>query len=231
MSEISLVEGQHRGFLSNYLTILTSFRTLEKEGVDLETVSVSPSMFMLYGNPVNWFDESKVSDAPKSFNTQDGWDCDYPWGSFRDFDLDKYRKYFPFNKRIQDKLDSIPKEQYQNSLAVHYRGTDGVGHTHRVSVEDYIQATDDEFKTGDYDSIFVATDQSDVIDKFKDHFKDVKIFHYDHQRTLSTAGLHYSINAQPNTPERILAGDEVITDAYTLSICCLLYTSPSPRDS
>ena len=79
-------------------------------------------------------------------------------------------------RRIQDKLDSIPKEQYQNSLAVHYRGTDGVGHTHRVSVEDYIQATDDEFKTGDYDSIFVATDQSDVIDKFKDHFKDVKIF-------------------------------------------------------
>ena len=159
MSEISLVEGQHRGFLSNYLTILTSFRTLEKEGVDLETVSVSPSMFMLYGNPVNWFDESKVSDAPKSFNTQDGWDCDYPWGSFRDFDLDKYRKYFPFNKRIQDKLDNISKEKYQNSLAVHYRGTDGVGHTHRVSVEDYIQSTDDEFKTGDYDSIFVATDQ------------------------------------------------------------------------
>ena len=46
MSEISLVEGQHRGFLSNYLTILTSFRTLEKQGIDLETVSVSPSMFL-----------------------------------------------------------------------------------------------------------------------------------------------------------------------------------------
>ena len=227
MSEISLVEGQHRGFLSNYLTILTSFRTLEKEGVDLETVSVSPSMFMLYGNPLNWFDESKVSDAPKSFNTQDGWDCDYPWGSFRDFDLDKYRKYFPFNKRIQDKLDNISKEKYQNTLAVHYRGTDGVGHTHRVSVEDYIQSTDDEFKNGGYDSIFVATDQSDVIDKFKNHFKDVKIFHYDHQRTLSTAGLHYSINAQPNTPERILAGDEVITDAYTLSICKTLIAKSS----
>ena len=45
--EIALVEGQHRGFLSNYLTILTSFRTLESKGVDLDTVSVSPSMFML----------------------------------------------------------------------------------------------------------------------------------------------------------------------------------------
>ena len=76
--EIALVEGQHRGFLSNYLTILTSFRTLEKNGVDLDTVSVSPSMFMLYGTPSNWFDESKVTDAPKMFNTQDGWDCD--WG-------------------------------------------------------------------------------------------------------------------------------------------------------
>ena len=55
MSEISLVEGQHRGFLSNYLTILTSFRTLEKQGIDLETVSVSPSMFMLYGNAMSIF--------------------------------------------------------------------------------------------------------------------------------------------------------------------------------
>ena len=46
---IRLLEGQHRGFLSNYLTILTSFRTLEAKGIKPEDICVSPSMFMLYG--------------------------------------------------------------------------------------------------------------------------------------------------------------------------------------
>ena len=36
---------------------------------------------------------------------------------------------------------------------------------------------------------------------------------------MSRAGLHYSIQAQPNSPERILAGDEVLIDATTLSLC------------
>jgi hypothetical protein len=103
--EIKLVEGMHRGFLSNYLTILTSFRTLENKGIDLNKVCVSPSMFMLYGNPTNWFEPSRVSDdASNAFNAQDGWDCDYPWASFRDFDLDKYRKYLPYNERMQSKI-------------------------------------------------------------------------------------------------------------------------------
>ena len=187
--EIALVEGQHRGFLSNYLTILTSFRTLESKGVDLDTVSVSPSMFMLYGTPSNWFDESKVTDAPKMFNTQDGWDCDYPWASFRDFDLDKYRKYLPFNARMQEKIDSIPVDRYKNALAVHYRGTDGVGHTHRVQPETYIEAADKEYKEGGYDCIFLATDQTDVVDKFKNHFEGVDVYHYDVQRTMSMLSL------------------------------------------
>ena len=218
--EIRLMEGMHRGFLSNYLTILTSFRTLEKKGVDLNQVCVSPSMFMLYGNPSNWFDESRVSDdSLKQFNTQDGWDCDYPWASFRDFDLSKYRKYIPYNNRMQSIVDSIPSEKYANALGVHYRGTDGVGHTEFVAIENYLKATKKEFESGRYDCIFLTTDQTNVIGEFKNYFPDITIHYYNHQRTMSTAGLHYSIQAQPNSPERILAGDEVLVDATTLSMC------------
>jgi hypothetical protein len=221
---IKLIEGMHRGFLSNYLTILTSFRTLEKKGIDLNKVCISPSMFMLYGNPSNWFDGIKVSDVSSTqFNTQDGWDCDYPWASFRDLDLGKYRKYFPYNKRIQSIVDKIDEEKYTNTLGVHYRGTDGVGHTEFVSIQKYIDATDKEFTEGKYDTIFIATDQSDIIEKFLLHFQEKHNFnnflYYDHQRTMNNAGLHYSIEAQPNDPERILAGDEVLIDAHTLSIC------------
>lgn len=218
--EVKLIEGQHRGFLSNYLTILTTFRTLEKKGIDLNNICVSPTMFMLYGTPDNWFEPSKVSeDSLKVFNTQNGWDCDYPWPSFKDLDLGKYRKYLPYNQRMQEIIDSIPKEKYSNALGVHYRGTDGVGHTEFVSVDKYINVAEQEYKSGNYDFIFLTTDQTDVVDKFKDYFKDIDIVHYDHQRTMSQSGLHYSIEANPNDPKRILAGDEVLIDAHTLSMC------------
>jgi hypothetical protein len=202
---------------------LTSLRCLEKKGVDLNSICISPSMFMLYGTSDNWFDKSKVSDdAEYTFNTQDGWDCDYPWGSFRDFDLQKYSKYLPFNERMMSKLSSIPKERYANALGVHYRGTDGVGHTEFVSVEKYLKVAEDEFSSGDYDCIFLATDQTNIVDVFKERFKDIKIYYYDHQRTMSSAGLHYSIQAQPNSPERTLAGDEVLIDATTLSMLLVI---------
>lgn len=218
--EIRLTEGNHRGFLSNFITILTGYRALERAGVDLNKVCVDPSMFMLYGSPNNWFDPDKVSDAaPQVANTQDLFDCDYPWASFRDFDLNKYRQYIPFNARMQAILDAIPAEKYANCLAVHYRGTDGVGHTEFVGVEKYLNAAAEELESGDYDGIFLATDQTDIVDIFKERFKDVEVHCYDHQRTMSRAGLHYSIQAQPNSPERILAGDEVLIDATTLSLC------------
>lgn len=218
--DIKLMEGNHRGFLSNFITILTSYRALEKAGVDLNKVCVDPSMFMLYGDPSNWFDISKVSDdAPKAANTQDLFDCDYPWGTFRDFDLNKYRKYIPFNPRVLGILDAITAEKYATCLGVHYRGTDGVGHTEFVAVEKYLKATEEEFATGDYEAIFLATDQTNIVDIFRERFEGVKVYCYDHQRTMSNAGLHYSIQAQPNSPERILAGDEVLIDATTLSLC------------
>lgn len=82
--DIKLMEGNHRGFLSNFITILTSFRALEKKGIDLNKVCIDPSMFMLYGNPNNWFDPARVSsDATKAANTQELFDCGYPWGSFQ----------------------------------------------------------------------------------------------------------------------------------------------------
>lgn len=218
--DIKLMEGNHRGFLSNFITILTSYRALENAGVDLNKVCVDPSMFMLYGDPSNWFDPDKVSDdASQIANTQDLFDCDYPWGSYRDFDLNKYRKYIPFNPRVQGILDAIPVEKYATCLGVHYRGTDGVGHTEFVAVEKYLKATEEEFATGDYEAIFLATDQTNIVDIFREKFEGVEVYCYDHQRTMSNAGLHYSIQAQPNSPERILAGDEVLIDATTLSMC------------
>ena len=43
--EIRLTEGNHRGFLSNFITILTGYRALERAGVDLNKVC------LLYTSP------------------------------------------------------------------------------------------------------------------------------------------------------------------------------------
>ena len=217
---IRLLEGQHRGFLSNYLTVLTSFRTLERSGVKPEDVCISPSMYMLYGTADNWFDETKVTDdADQAFNSQEGWDLNYCWPSYRDLDLKKYIKYFPLNERVKSLIDEIDSDRYLNCLGVHYRGTDGIGHTEFVSVDQYLDAAAEEYSSGNYDSIFITTDEDGVVEKFKDRFSDVELYYNDHQRTDSKSGLHYSIEAQPNSPERVLAGDEVLIDATTLSKC------------
>ena len=80
-------------------------------------------------------------------------------------------------------------------MGVHYRGTDGVRHTEFVAVERYLNAAAEELESGDYDGIFLATDQTSIVDIFKERFADVEIHVYDHQRTMSNAGLHYSIQS------------------------------------
>lgn len=59
--DVVLIEGPPRGFLSNYLTILTSFHELiNNKGYLPEKIFVSPTMFSLYGDPKNWFESYKI---------------------------------------------------------------------------------------------------------------------------------------------------------------------------
>ena len=141
---IKLVENSSRGFFSNYISILTSFRYLDKRGVDLETVKVGSDMFSLYGHPSNWISEDHISESGQSFNTQSSWDLSI-WPNYRELDLFKYVKYVPFNQRVEKILKSDTRD-YSNALGVHYRGTDGVAHTEHVTVEKFLQSIDDELK-------------------------------------------------------------------------------------
>ena len=61
-SDVVLTEWIQRGFLSNYITILTSARELiKKRKYNPEKLFISENMFSLYGNPKNWFEAAKVS--------------------------------------------------------------------------------------------------------------------------------------------------------------------------
>lgn len=215
---IKLVENSSRGFFSNYISILTSFKNLDGKGVDLKTVKVGSDMFSLYGHPSNWISEDCISESGQPFNTQSSWDLSI-WPNYRELDLLKYVKYVPFNRRVEKILESDTRD-YSNALGVHYRGTDGFAHTEYVTVEKFFKSIDDELKNKKYEFIFLSTDQTDIIDIFLDHYKDqIDVIYNDHQRTMEKCGLHYSIGNTSNSNNRILAGDEVIVDSYTLSKC------------
>ena len=171
---IRLIEENPRGFLSDYISMLTSMRVLENRGVDLDDVRIDPSMFSLYGNPKNWFEDSVVSSSGENeYPTPKSWDLSM-WPTHKELDLLKYTKYYPFNKRVKDILKS-DKRDYSNTLGIHYRGTDNrkFGHTQYVTIDKFINSTQEELEKHSYDSIFIATDEINVVEKFKEKFSDI----------------------------------------------------------
>jgi len=227
MEKIALLEvGTPRGFLSNYTTILTSFRNLVKnKNIDPENIFVSSKMFSLYGNPKNWFDESRiVEDNPEEFilwDSVDNFDLSL-WPTTTELELQEYIKYIPFNDRIQQLL-SFDKVDYSNCLGIHYRGTDNrndCGHTDFVSLEKTLNSALIEFNENTYDSIFIASDELGVVEETKDFFlKECNfknILHFNHIRTTGYQGLHFS---DFSADEKITLGDQVLVDSTTLSKC------------
>lgn len=217
---IRLIEQNQRGFLSVYISILTSLRYLDKQNVKIDDVKIDSSSFSLYGNPSNWFDEDLISDQGKEFGTQTTWDLSM-WPTYKELDLLQYTKYIPFNSRIKNLLESDTFD-YSNTLGIHYRGTDNRsnGHTQYITVDTFLESTCKEFEKNHYDAIFIATDEINVVEKFKKHFLDnynfENIISFDHIRVDSNLGLHF--NDFPDN-EKIILGDQVLIDAHALSKC------------
>lgn len=217
---IKLIEQNQRGFLSVYISILTSLRYLSRQNQNLDEVKIDSNSFSLYGNPTNWFDEKVITDQGKEFGTQTTWDLSM-WPTYKELDLLDYVKYVPFNSRIKDILES-DKFNYSNTLGVHYRGTDNRynGHTQHVTVDTFLESTCREFENLKYDAIFIATDELGVVEKFKKHFADnykfENIISFDHIRIDSNLGLHFN---DFSDDQKILLGDQVLIDAHALSKC------------
>lgn len=217
---IKLVESSQRGFLSNYISILTSLRYLQNNGTDLEDVKVGSQMFSLYGNPSNWLSEKCISDQGTDFSTPNTWNLSM-WPTFKELDLIEYTKCVPFNSRVKKLLESDSRD-YSNALGIHYRGTDNrsSGHTQYVTVEKFLDSALEEFEKNNYDSIFIATDEVNIIERFQNIFLEkynfTDIFYFDHIRIDSNVGLHYSNFSED---VKILLGDQVLVDAHALSKC------------
>ncbi|MFZ9376598.1 MAG: hypothetical protein ACO25K_05700 [Candidatus Fonsibacter ubiquis] len=217
---IALTEGPSRGFLSNYVTILNAIKWLINDGYDGNNIFISPSMFSLYGNPINWFSDTKVLEPKGSKILPSTIYCDNmdPWPTKDQVELKKFSKYIPYNSRINLYLDNNLKNTTK-SLGIHFRGTDHSMHVDRIPIEKYIEESVKEFQSNKYESIFIATDEENIIEMFENVFMGIQIIHNNTIKSKDKiTPLHKSYGAR--TPKELIdLGDQVLLDSHSISNC------------
>lgn len=202
---------------------------------DSEMDSVTKNVFEYYFKPVSQIPYEDVVDCTMVVEQTIG-----HWNFFLkradgqsayetiESEIDKlayiYRKYIHLNERtrqyLEDNINNICGG-FEHILAVHYRGTDfNVGfrdHPVAVGIDECLSRTKKIFDGGEYDKIFLATDDSDALESFIRAFGDKLIYYPDAMRTSGHCGTHNTFCDRPLHYYKL--GLEVLLDIYTLANC------------
>lgn len=134
-----------------------------------------------------------------------------------------YTKYIHLNIETKQYLVKTmsPVFDGKSILGVHFRGTDfkqGLAdHPVMITVEDYIESVSELFSSGEYDAIFIATDDSEALERFKYRFGEKLLFYDDVLRSRTDVSVH---NLQSERPlHHYKLGLEIIRDVYSLACC------------
>lgn len=133
------------------------------------------------------------------------------------------RKYITFSDKAKQYLSESTDKMLagKKTLGVHVRGTDmnvGYnGHAKVVTPEEYLEATKQTFYAGEYENIFLATDENKSIELFQKEFGNTLLFFTDILRSNDGQAVHFLKSERIN--HKYLLGLEVLRDMYTLSIC------------
>ncbi len=107
------------------------------------------------------------------------------------------------------------------ALAVHVRGTDFKqnfnGHPVAISADEYLKETVRVFEQGEYEKVFLATDDSTALKKYQERFGEKVVFYQDVVRSDGEDTVMHS--DRPRENHRYLLGYEVLRDMYTLAAC------------
>lgn len=138
-----------------------------------------------------------------------------------------YKKYIKLNSQTDKIINESILTTLGNkkTLGVHIRGTDFNikygGHPNIIDIDEYISNTFEIFSSGNYEQIFLATDDSNALRAFQNKFGDSLVMYNDVFRSSSSIGVHWK-NVD-STERRQLhnykLGLEVIRDVYTLTAC------------
>ncbi len=109
----------------------------------------------------------------------------------------------------------------QRILGVHVRGADFkrhyLNHPNIVTVDEYLNAVDAALNTGNFDRIFLATDDSEALNAFQRKYGSMIRFYED---VIRTDGDETVMRSRVNRANHhYLLGLEVLRDMYTLSHC------------
>lgn len=136
---------------------------------------------------------------------------------------DLYKKYIHLNDKTKEYIEEQINEILDEGsiLAVHIRGTDfnlGVkDHPIVITAEEYLETVKKVFAEGKYEKIFLATDDINALELFKEEFKNKLLYYKDAFRTDSYVGAHTLLNDRPLHHYKL--GLEVLRDIYTLASC------------
>ena len=141
-------------------------------------------------------------------------------------------KYVKFNTELQDQIEKDIKElQFSGKvLGVHVRGSDFKNnfknHPTYVPVHDFCSKAEEIAQNGNYDKVFLATDDTEAVGIFKKCFGEKLIFYKDTSRTSGNVSVAFQ-NAMIEDEEKSRLGKEVIRDMFTLARCSGLIAGKS----
>ena len=123
---------------------------------------------------------------------------------------------------VQDKVDQITEKFSNHSvLGIHVRDTD---HILKQPIERIVSRTSHYLSSGNFDRIFLMTDSQNVVNKFKDIYRDRLITYDKAIRSQSDVATH--VDNEIGNPYKV--SEDVIVEAYALSKTnFLLLSSPS----
>jgi hypothetical protein len=134
------------------------------------------------------------------------------------------KKYIKLNDEINIKINDFFKVNFleKKILGVHRRGTDHIKDAPELCVEAFFKQIDNIMC--DYDKIFLATDEEQSVNSFRDRYED-KLITYPSIRSPmgSREGTHYSVGLKQ--PYKM--GEDVVVETYLLSRCDFLIKTVS----
>lgn len=198
-----------------------------------EAYSKTLDPFEYYFNPVSRFTSNDIKEAKnvivysgnnrlfaESLNTCIGYDVSENYIQNMGFIMSKY---LSLNENTANYLsDEIEMLNFDaHTLGVHIRGTDYKkkykNHPSYVSPEMYYPYIDDAINNYGINSIFLATDDDEILQEFQNKYTDKVVYYKDVCRGNGTAGAHTTVNERKFHHYKL--GLEVLRDMYTLAAC------------
>ncbi|MBD5458908.1 MAG: hypothetical protein HDR27_10115 [Lachnospiraceae bacterium] len=132
-------------------------------------------------------------------------------------------KYIRLNAIVRTRMEEEIHQLLgdQSILAAHVRGTDFKqnfnGHPVAIGADEYLEATVRTFEEGGYEKVFLATDDSAALEKYRKQFGEKVVFYQDVVRSDGNDTVMHSALQREN--HHYLLGYEVLRDMYTLAAC------------